>query len=437
MASRNGISASRKTFFRVALACLLALLPMTVLAAPPAQDGAVDPVVADAVQQSARIVFASVGGSAGMAASSSAEEEPEVEEPVVEEPVVEEPVSDAPEEEPRLAPEEVTIGAETEVDTGAISVLYPDTWSMEIDDFSGLPAFTDSASGLEVQMMDAGGEFPGLLVFPILEGNGQLMLDSMGANATLVSMSRFTTDDGLPVLRIEYADAENPDGEIVSGALFFIATGGSAYGVMAAVGNEYWPVYADAVDFMVESLLVDEANITLGQAGADGEVVQDAQGLLSLTVPADWYFSSVEGAELGLSVADADVSVVGALLATQVDSTSDEMEVIADAIAGAADSDGLDDILEEIVGALQLGAGEEMVVDRDATAVFPASGENIGTLRLVSEFQMEDGPSLPLSLYLSIFPDTLTAFIVFGDIDAVAAQEATILEMIGTIAIAE
>jgi len=401
----------------VLLVASLLLMPVTALAAPVTQEGTLDPAVLAALERSSAIVAAAAGKGSGVVSAP------------IEEPPVEEPVT--------INPSDLVIGPETEVEFGGVSLLVPDTWTVEEDEWSGLPVISEEGTGFEIEVMDAEGAFPGLLLFPILEGNADLFIQSFGGGE-LVGISRITTEDSLPGVRIAYTVAEDPDGSPIAGALYFVATGASAYGIMSKAGADFWPIYEPAVDAMVESMILDEDRITLVQAGAEGIEATDVNEQFALTVPADWYYSPVDDESLGLSIADPDLAVVGAMMAQGMEDASDEeLDLLGRIISGEEDPEQLQEFLDVVLSGLDMGEGESLDVDEARTATFPGDGQVSGTIRIVGDMVLEDGPTLPLTLYMSILQSDAAIFIFFGDPDLVEAAEPVIFTMIGSMEVLE
>lgn len=399
------------------LALLIALLlaPGAALAAAPAQEGTLDPAVLAALQRSAALVAGAAGGAAVAPAP------------------VDEPV-DEPSDEP-VALEDVVIGETVEVSGGGISVLVPDTWTE--GNGSGSLSFEDEATGFRIDLNDSGSDFPGLLLFPIVEGNVEAFLTSLGNEAELVGVSRLATEDGMPVLRVAYANGEGDDGELVSGAIYFVLLGNNVVGIFSAAPVELWPAYEAATDAMVTSILADEEFATLQVAGDEGAAVEEPSGRYSLTVPPGWYFAISGDAEMAVAMGEPTLAIVAAIMAETLDVSDEELQEFTEMIAGTRDDEELSGVLDEVVEALNLGAQNAIAIDESRTATLPGGERSVGTIRVVGDVEVEEGVQMPVSIYLTIFPADMTALIVFGEPDAVAAEEATLLTLIDSIVIGE
>lgn len=408
-----------KTTRALLMASALLVMPLAALAAPPAQEGTLDPVVVAAVVRSAAIV-AGRSGAAGAAAP------------------VDEPV-DAPVDEPvdePVAREEIVIGATVEVNAEGISLLAPENWALREDDDGALLSFADEATGFRIEVNDSGGDFPGMLILPIIEGNVDAFLATFGDDAELVSMTRSLTEDGLPILRVGYTGADGDEG-IADGALYFVVLGADVLAIFAGVGDELWPAYETATDELVASILVDRELMTMTQAGDKGDEVGAPNGDFTLTVPPGWFYSPTADETMGVTVADPTLGIVGAMMATGLSPSEEELLLFTRATAGEIDSDEMQEMLEEIVGGLNLGSDDAITVDESRIATFPGGERSAGTLRIVGDVEVEEGVLMAITMYMTIFPSEMAALVFFGAPDAVEAEEATILELLESIQLPE
>ncbi len=404
-----------KTTRALLMASALLVTPVAALAAPPAQEGTLDPVVVAAVVQSARAV-AGASGVAGAAAPVDVAVDVPVDEPV--------------------AREDVVIGETVEINAEGISLLAPENWTMREDDDGALLSFADEATGFRVEVNESGGDFPGMLILPIIEGNVDAFLTTFGTDTELVSMTRSLTEDGLPILRVGYSGGEGDEG-IVDGALYFVVLGADVLAIFAGVGDDLWPAYEAATDELVSSILVDRELMTMTQAGDEGDEVGAPNGDFTLTVPPGWFYSPTADETMGVTVADPTLGIVGAMMATGLSPSEEELLLFTRATAGEVDSDEMQEMLEEIVGGLNLGSDDAITVDESRIATFPGGERSAGTLRIVGDVEVEEGVLMAITMYMTIFPSEMAALVFFGAPDAVEAEEATILELLESMQLPE
>lgn len=408
-----------------ALVLMLLVAPASLRAAAPAQEGTLDPAVLAAIQQAAAHVTGAMGQGgpavvAGPAGDTPVEPTPEP---------TEEPVAEPD------APLEVVIGESVEYVTPQLSLMVPENWSVEEGEFGTLLAIADEAAGMTGEMQDFGDQFPGLLVFPIFEGQADAIVGAMGNNAEFVSAERISIEQGLPALRIEFRNAEDDD-KTIDGVIYLFSSGSTAYGLFLGAGSAEWPQLVDAVDAMAASLQFNEAEIDLMVAGDEGLVVDDPEGDYSLAIPAGWLATPTEDDDLHLVLSDPAVQIVAAV-ATRGDLEDDsQLQALTGAIAGALDEDDAAALADDIVGMLDLGQ-EGINIDSEQTAFFPVEGDALGVIRMVGEAPIEGGPTLPMSLYLGIYTDKIAVLIVFGDGATVRAVEADLVGVIDSLQFTE
>lgn len=424
----NGLMASKasQSVLPGLLALALLLAPAAALAAPPAQEGILDPGVIEAIQSASVIVAASMG--AGGAPAEQAVDVP-TEEPTPE-----------PAGEPTAEPTgEVIIPNPddfVEFEAEGINMLVPDNWEVVAGD-GALINFSDEPTGIDGQLQDFGAEFPGTIIFPIFESQAEAFVQSIGDEAELTGVSRLAVEQGLPVLRIGFANADN-DGSLMDGAIYLVATGDNAYGFFLGANPEYWPDLAPVADAMAESILFDDALVTLEQAGDEGMTFDDPDGAYSLEVPAGWYVSPVNDPELRVVVNDPDVTAVGAVaVKAGVESDDAQLKALTEAIAGTLPEEEAQALIEGVLQEIELTADGGVAIDTTRTQVFPTEGDSIGIIRIGGTADIEEGLSLPITMYLAVYSDRVAALVVFGEPNALAAQEETLVGILDSLSFTE
>jgi hypothetical protein len=394
-----------------------ALLPASALAAPPAQDGGLDPAVLAALRAASIQVAQAAGVGAGGPIVGSLDEP-------TEEPAEEPAESDAP--------TEVVIPTEADFEeyySSGVSILAPAQWNVEMDSPEGIFVMSDEAAGLDVAMQDFGADFPGLVIFPIFEASAQELVDSFATDGILTDVSRVELEQDIPMLRIGFTGG-NSDGEQKGGVIYIIATGNSALGLLGGAAIEQWPALEPVIDEIARSVLLDDDKIDLIVAGDDGLLFDDPDGDYSLIIPPGWYVSSVANEDLRVVLADPEVETVGALIAAiEIEADDPQLQAFIEATEGGlSDADALG-FAEEIVAAMDLGASD-FTIDDAMTTMLPGAGDVLGIIRLVGTAPIDDGPIMDMSIYTSIYADKVVALIVFGTPENVQAEEETLVEIL-------
>ncbi len=403
---------------RITVLLLLAttLLPTMALAAPPAQDGTVDPAVIAVIVAASQQVAQAAG--VGTPAAPAAETPTDLTDAPVE---GTEPVGEV------IIPTEDDFAEYT---SGGVSILAPVQWDVQTDSPDGIFSMADEAAELAVAMQDFGPSFPGLIVFPLFEANAQELVDSFATDAVISDISRVEIEQGLPVLRIAFSGG-NDEGVQKGGVIYILATGGSALALLGGSSIETWPDLEPVVDAIARSILLDDNLITLQVAPDEGTVFSDDM-IAAFTVPAGWYLSPVDDSEMRVIVGDPALAVVGALVAANDIAEDDpQLKAFADAVAGGMSDEDAQVVADEFVAAMNLGVAD-MVIDETMTAVLPAAGDALGTIRIVGSAPIEDGPMMDMSIYTTIFADKVAAMVFFGAPADVQAQEELILQMLGS-----
>jgi hypothetical protein len=190
---------------------------------------------------------------------------------------------------------------------------------------------------------------------------------------------------------------------------------------------------------MAESLLFDDELITMEQAGDEGMTVDDPQGEFSLTLPPGWYVTPTDDDELRLVVSDAEVGTVGALaVETGISSDDETLQMLTEAMAGALDEDAAAELVEGILGAIDLEAGGGVEIDPALTEIFSSEeSDAIGTIRIGANADIDGEFTMPLTMYLGVYGDKVAALIAFSGVESLAGQEETILGLLNSLTFAE
>lgn len=403
------------------LTLVLALLAgaVPVRAATPAQEGTLDPAVVAAIQGGAAYVAAAfgVGAPAPVAVTPSDEPAPEATEEPAEEPL------------------EIVIGELIPFVTSELTLMVPDNWNVEEGDFGTMITIEDEPSGLTGEMQDFGDQFPGLLVFPIFEGQAEALVTSMSDGAELVGVERLEIEQGLPVLRIEFRNAENFD-ERIDGVIYLYCSGSRAFGLFLGAPGEAWAQLVETVDGVAGSMVFNESEVDVQVAGEEPLLVEDPEGEYSLTVPAGWLTTPTQDEDLRVVVSDPGVRIVGAVAFKSDLEGDDQLQALTEAIAGALSEEDAAALADELVSTLDLGQ-EGFEVDGTQTQIFPTEGESMGVIRIVGSTQIQDGPTMPMSLYLGVYTDSVSALIVFGTPEDVQGVESDLLGIIDSVVVTE
>jgi hypothetical protein len=402
------------------MAFVLLLMPISALAAVPAQADGLDPAILQAIQIGASQVAQASGVATGPA------------QPVLQ--------VETPTEEPAETPAEVvipTLDDFAESSSAGVSLLAPEQWTVAEGEFGNLFEISEETAGVKGMMTDLGTDFPSLLVFPLFGSNADMLISSMSEGAEATGVSRIDLEQGLPAIKIGFTgveDEELPE----SGAIYLIATGAGAYGLFLGSDTAMWPEMEVLTDSVARSVVFDDEEISLAVAAEDGTEFEDPEGVYSLSVPAGWYQTGSGDLDLRVVIADPAISVVGALAVETGLQDDEQLKAMTEAIAGALSDEAAAELLGAIVETLDLGADGDVTVDEEQTKVFPSvGGESLGTIRIVGETQIEDGPAITLTMYVSVYPDKVAALVVFGDPADVQAQEETILGIVDSITFAE
>ena len=323
-----------------------------------------------------------------------------------------------------------------EFESEGINMLVPDNWEVVAGD-DALITFSDAPTGIDGELQDFGAEFPGTIIFPIFESQAEAFVQSIGDEAELTGISRLVVEQGLPVLRIGFANADN-DGSLIDGAIYLVATGDNAYGFFLGSNAEYWTDLAPVADAMAESILFDDALVTLVQAGDEGMTFDDPDGTYTLEVPAGWYASPVNDEEMRVVVNDPEVTTVGAVaVKAGVESDDAQMQALTEAIAGTLPDEEAQALIEGVLQEIELTADGSVVIDPAQTQVIPTEGDSIGIIRIGGTADIEEDLSLPITMYLAVYSDRVAALVVFGEPDALAAQEETLVGILDSLSFTE
>lgn len=88
--------------------------------------------------------------------------------------------------------------------------------------------------------------------------------------------------------------------------------------------------------------------------------------------------------EMRVIVGDPTLAVVGRIGGRRNDIAEDDpqLKAFADAVAGGMSDEDAQVVADEFVAAMNLGVAD-MVIDETMTAVLPAAGDALGTIRIV------------------------------------------------------
>lgn len=415
----------------------IAFLPLAVHAAPPAQDEGVDPAVRAAIEASAAGVYSAMGASGAEAARSSVvavspeatpESTPEATPEPTEEPAVE--ITD-------VVTAEVVIEEPVEVtSTSGVTLLAPANWNGADGSDSIFVTFLEDGTKLEGQLQDFGDSFPGLIIFPIFEGQPDALVASFGEGAVSTGVSHMETEQGLPVLRLGFGNVEGVDG-VLDGVIYMYAPGGNAYGLFFGASQAAWPQLEAAADAVARSVTFPESLRTLVTGESGGTEFADPGGEYTLTLPEGWFASQTKDDTLRTVFADPKIQIVGATIVnTDVSDDSDEMKSLTQALAGSLSDADAAALLREVVSTMNLDE-EDIQIDDLQTQVLPGANGSLGIIKLGGSVPINDGPTLPVTLFLNVNPSSVGAVVLFGDPQDVADHQETLIEILESVKLTE
>jgi hypothetical protein len=430
----------------VLLLALAALLPGAALAAPPRQ-GTLDPAVLAAIQSGAATVFQSVGVAARPAPGPAPEAPPATEttpEAVPTEEAIEEPPAEATAEpteeliaEPTPEPTEAVQGAgeEVEVENAGVNLLVPGTWETTPGEGEMIFAFSDPGHSFE-GVLNTTTDFPGLILFPILERTPELLAASMGEGVSIEEVARFDVEQGIPAIRLGFAGADSGGG-LMDGAIYVYGPGEAVYMMFAAAPAEEWASVAAEADLAAASILFDEELVTLQTAGDEGLEVEDPAGAFRFTAPPGWSVTPMNMAEMPFTFTDPDISVVGLAGAPPMTDADAFARALAEATAGNLSEENAQALIAEAIAALDIQE-DGLALDDTLTDVYvPESGEASFVVRMGGEADLGDGLILPMTLYVALNADRAIAFVLIGEPDVVLALEDALRPMVESAALVQ
>lgn len=428
----------------VLLPALASLLPGAALAAPARQE-TLDPAVLAAIQSGAAAVFQSVGVTARSApgplpdAAPEATPEAEPTEAPIEERAAEpttEPAAE-PTEEATPEPAEAPQGAaeEVEVENAGINMLVPGSWDATPGEGEMVFAFSDAGRGFE-GVLNTTTDFPGLILFPVLERNPELFAASMGQGTSVTDVARFDVEQGIPAIRLSFTGADSGDG-LMDGAIYVYGPGEAVYMMFGAAPAEVWPDVAAEADTAAASILFDEELITLQTAGGEGLEVEDANGTFRFTVPPGWSVSPASLAEMPFTFTDPDVSIVGLVGVPPVADDGAFARALTEATANSLSEEGARDLVAAAIAALDMQENGLTLDESLTDAYIPDSGAASIVVRLGGEADLGDGLLLPMTIYAALNADSAIAFVLIGEADAVLAREDDVRAMVESAALVQ
>ncbi len=333
---------------------------------------------------------------------------------------------------PTLAPAAPSfdVTAATAYESAGVTVAVPAGWDVESDDVTGLLfdiAVPDTDIFFEVH--DGGSEAPGLAALVMFRSMGEALTEFLAQETTLDLADIVTTDQGLPLTRLQYhgSDAGDP----IGGAFYIIAAGQQLYLVMATAPVDLWPEFSEVVDWMARGLVVDEELVDLAAAEGEDYYFVDDDGQVEVWVPDGWRVAGTQRAGLPAVVADADYRF--ALMLTgqaQLEPSDDLLRLITMFTAGISQDvvDGLAHIVMDAV----LNDYQEVQLDVDTLVTHQRDGGV--TVGVAGDLIVEESATVPMTLYLDLGDGRLAAAVAVGDMNALLAEEETVLRVVQSLA---
>jgi hypothetical protein len=317
-------------------------------------------------------------------------------------------------------------------ETDGLTLNVPSGWDVESDPgFGMLFNVRIPDTDIELSVQDGGTDAPGIAALVMFRTLGEALPASLMEGATLEYADTVLTDQGLPLTRIRY-QGNNTDQDI-GGAFDILCAGTKIYLVWAAAPIDQWPEFSDVVDWMESSLVVEEAQVDLLTAEGDDFFFVDEDGAVEVWVPDGWRVSDLNAAGMPVAVANPDYSV--ALMLTseaqlEEEGGEDLLRFITYLTAGMTEEavDGL----AHIVLAAAVPDYEDARLDADTLTNSPRDGGVM--VSVAGELVLSAGAEVPIILYLDIGDGRLAAAVAVGDMNELLADEATVLEIVQSIA---
>lgn len=416
----------------VLLLALAAALPGAALAAP-AQQETLDPAVLAAIQAGAAAVFRSVDVAARPAPGPQPETTPKAAptETAAVEPTAE-PIAEATPEATEAAQGEAK---EVEVANAGVNLLVPSAWEVTPGEGELIFSFADAERGFE-GALNTTTDFPGLILFPILERNPELFAASMGEGASVAEVARFEVEQGIPAIRVSFTGADNGNG-LMDGAMYVYGPGEAVYMMFAAAPADQWLSVAAEADLAAAGILFDDELITLQTAGDEGLEVEDANGVFRFTVPPGWSVTPINMEEMPFTFTDPDISVVGLAGAPPVTANDAFARALTEATADSLSEESARELIMAAITALDIKEDGLTLNDELTDVYVPESGEASLIARLGGDADLGDGLILPMTIYAALKADSAIAFVLMGEPDVVLGLEDAVRPMVESAALVQ
>lgn len=404
---------------RPLLALALIATPTAAIAAPTAQEGALDEATLAAIQQTAMVAYSTFGGGSVTTVVAT----PDTPEATL-----------TPGEEPKDDTGSLDLGEMVTYTSDEFEIAFPANW--EVSQSGTNFNVRDPETRFSLQIENFGEDVPGLLMVPIFEGQSDLFARELGEGASIRSTERLTIGaDELPALRMEFTGVPDSAVGTIDGVIYVIGAGLNGYALYAGAGVEAWETLGPVVDDIVRHLIIHPEYISLERAGDEPLTITSTDGAYSIDLPAGWMGSITDDDDLGLLFADPDLAVVGAVGASPVVDENDEMLVrLIESISGDLDDATVAELAQDVIDGMNLGGDEEVEIDESLSAVIAAnSEEGIGIIRVAGSAPIMADAGMPFTLYISIYPTRAGAFVLFGEAEDVLTLEAEILEVINSL----
>lgn len=316
-----------------------------------------------------------------------------------------------------------------------VTLQTPATWELTPSDDSTIFSIKIDDE-TEFSLEDSGEDFPGILLIPLIKTNIESLVSEMGEEGKLESMTPFTTDQGLPAIRIEVSGKSPFDSGGDYGALFVVVTGKSGYGLFGGGSAASWAAIKDDLQAMIETMVVDPELITLTQA-ITGEVeYADSEAGYVVTVPQDWFVSPTGEKDISTLVANPDVDYVMALAMRTSDQDEAVLKALAQATAGEIPEEIVREIATGVLTAMDIRE-DQFQGDAESVKILPTLSGSGVVVRFAGAVELDGSTTSPLLGYLHLDSDRAAMGIVIGDVTKAEDEQDTLLKLLESIRSAE
>lgn len=316
-----------------------------------------------------------------------------------------------------------------EVESENLVVQIPEEWEYVADSTQGI--FEVRIPGeFAFSFFDSFSDesFPALIGLAIFRSQAGALIEQIGDDVTLTSVTGFTNVQNLPGVKIVFGgDLEGLD---ATGAFYILAGGDSVYAYLIITSDSTWTEVEDTTDQIAENIVFSNQILSELAIATDEPLNFEQEGLLSFTLPSGWLAQTVADDDIAVAVTNRETNIAGAVLGEVPGGFDlDELTEIREALSDAGEDENgevANEIVDEIIAAAEFGTlSDEFIADPALTTIIEGDSP---TLRFGGLGNFEDF-EIPIFFYVNFREDGIALSLFFGDEEALVNSEGEILDL--------